>query len=59
MLNGSHDVVVVGAGIAGLSVTAALAGAGADVVCIEARERVGGRQPPGVARSRRHLVLAW
>lgn len=37
------EVVVVGAGIAGLSVTAMLAAAGVEVVCLEARDRVGGR----------------
>ncbi|MEU6256920.1 FAD-dependent oxidoreductase [Streptomyces sp. NPDC047043] len=47
-----HDVVVVGAGIAGLTATAALVAAGRDTVCLEARERVGGRllstpAPPG------------
>ncbi|GAA3814400.1 flavin monoamine oxidase family protein [Streptomyces phyllanthi] len=47
-----HDVVVVGAGIAGLAATAALVAAGRDTVCLEARERVGGRllstaAPPG------------
>ncbi|MFF4522959.1 flavin monoamine oxidase family protein [Streptomyces bluensis] len=47
-----HDVVVVGAGIAGLAATAALVAAGRDTVCLEARERIGGRllsaaAPPG------------
>ena len=37
------DVVVVGAGIAGLSATSALTGAGLRVQCLEARDRVGGR----------------
>ena len=37
------DVVVVGAGIAGLSATSALTGAGLRVRCLEARDRVGGR----------------
>jgi len=36
-------VVVVGAGVAGLSVTAALVAAGLDVRCLEATGRVGGR----------------
>ncbi|WP_433172016.1 flavin monoamine oxidase family protein [Actinoallomurus sp. CA-150999] len=38
-----HDVVVVGAGIGGLAAATALAAAGRDTVCLEARERVGGR----------------
>ncbi len=37
------DVVVVGAGAAGLAATAGLAAGGADVVCLEARDRIGGR----------------
>ncbi|MFG2132776.1 flavin monoamine oxidase family protein [Streptomyces sp. NPDC048751] len=47
-----HDVVVIGAGIAGLAAAAALVAAGRDNVCLEARERIGGRLlskagPPG------------
>ncbi len=48
MNNGSgiverHEVVVIGAGIAGLTATAALVERGVDVVCVEARDRPGGR----------------
>lgn len=38
-----HDVVVVGAGLAGLRCAVDLADAGVDVVVLEARRRVGGR----------------
>jgi len=47
MLVEGHDercsVLVVGAGIAGLAASVALARAGVEVVCVEARPRVGGR----------------
>jgi len=38
-----HDVVIIGAGLAGLRCAEVLAAAGADVVVLEARDRVGGR----------------
>ncbi|MFJ4815023.1 flavin monoamine oxidase family protein [Streptomyces sp. NPDC088801] len=42
-LESRHDVVVVGAGPAGLTAATTLRTAGLDVVCMEARDRVGGR----------------
>lgn len=38
-----HDVVIVGAGLAGLRLASTLVAAGRDVVVVEARSRVGGR----------------
>ena len=40
---GLHDVIVVGAGLAGLSAARDLAAGGADVLVVEARDRPGGR----------------
>lgn len=39
----NHDVIVLGAGLAGLAAARDLAGGGADVLVVEARDRVGGR----------------
>ena len=39
----SHDVIVLGAGLAGLSAAPDLALAGSDVLVLEARDRAGGR----------------
>lgn len=39
----SHDVVVIGAGLAGLNAASLLEAAGADVLVLEAQARVGGR----------------
>lgn len=39
----NHDVIVLGAGLAGLSAARDLAACGADVLVLEARDRVGGR----------------
>ena len=38
-----HDLIVVGAGLAGLALARAAVGRGADVVVLEARARTGGR----------------
>jgi monoamine oxidase len=39
----SHDVLVLGAGLAGLAAARDLAAAGADVLVLEGRDRPGGR----------------
>jgi putrescine oxidase len=39
----AHDVIVVGAGVTGLTIAHRLAGEGRDVLVLEARDRVGGR----------------
>lgn len=39
----SHDVIVIGAGASGLAAATALHAAGRDMLCLEARDRIGGR----------------
>ncbi len=52
----SHDVVVIGAGFAGLSAAAALAEAGARVLVLDARPMLGGRATAFVDRETGELV---
>ncbi|HZX55656.1 MAG TPA: FAD-dependent oxidoreductase, partial [Ilumatobacteraceae bacterium] len=42
-MHAAHDVVIIGGGLAGLRCADVLTAAGADVVVLEARDRVGGR----------------
>ena len=51
-----HDVVVIGAGFAGLSAACVLAGAGARVLVLEARSQLGGRATAFVDRETGELV---
>ncbi|MEI6689736.1 MAG: FAD-dependent oxidoreductase [Thermoleophilia bacterium] len=41
--HGTHDAIVIGAGITGLATASRIAAAGYDVLILEARDRVGGR----------------
>ncbi len=43
MTQPDHDVIVIGAGAAGIAATRALEQSGRDVLCLEAADRVGGR----------------
>src|ERR1700679_1989687 len=43
MTDKTHDVVVIGAGMAGLTAARKLAEAGVEVLVIEAQDRIGGR----------------
>ena len=51
-----HDVIVVGAGFAGLSAACVLAEAGARVLVVEARPQLGGRATAFVDRETGELV---
>lgn len=56
----TSDVVVVGAGVAGLTAASNLAAAGLDVVVIEARDRIGGRShTQSVGSGKADLGAAW
>ena len=53
----NHDVIVLGAGLAGLSAARDLAAAGVDVLVLEARDRVGGRVEQAVLDDGRVVQL--
>jgi monoamine oxidase len=53
----SHDVLVLGAGLAGLAAARDLAAAGADVLVLEARDRPGGRVEQALLEDGRVLQL--
>jgi phytoene dehydrogenase-like protein len=53
----SRDVLVLGAGLAGLAAARDLAAAGADVLVLEARDRPGGRVEQAVLEDGRHPVF--
>jgi monoamine oxidase len=53
----NHDVIVLGAGLAGLSAARDLANGGVDVLVLEARERVGGRVEQAVLDDGRVVQL--
>ena len=55
-MTGSYDVIVVGAGFAGLSAAAALADRGARVLVLEARAQLGGRATAFTDRATGELV---
>ncbi|MFG2205745.1 flavin monoamine oxidase family protein [Streptomyces sp. NPDC048638] len=53
----NHDVIVLGAGLAGLAAARDLSAAGADVLVLEARDRVGGRVEQAVLPGGRLVQL--
>ena len=55
-MKGEYDVIVIGAGFAGLSAAAALAGNGARVLVLEARPQLGGRATAFADRETGELV---